>query len=392
MSTCAIKALSGQALKDDIERASFRRGVESLYFLNRENKKVAPSYLFHTNVPMAVAMEYVEGASLANHMESNQAGVQGSWLSVSRRIAESLIVCHTSEGGVLHRDLKPQNIIFEGAYEGCDLIDLEGANVRFINFDMSWHKLSAGNTKNIPADEIGFYAPEQRNFINSDSPRTAKTDVYMLGITMLFILSGATPPDGGAQRENWDQYVRLKTRPRLGEKLVSERIARLIILMTMVDPDSRPDLRTILTDLEMVELAIKGEWAKVDSDLFVERILAESGYDYKWSDERVGGQIITPRQIELSLSFIQKGNLLQLSFLRQRDDGSDRKNFGGRLGQLIGQVKSKLSDLGWQTDLGGGHYSRSIEARIPIRELTSNPTKSISSIKGIIDDLMKNIG
>ncbi|UWQ31259.1 protein kinase [Leisingera sp. M527] len=389
---CAIKALSGQALKDDVERSSFRRGIESLYFLSRENKKVAPTYFFHTNVPMAVAMEFVEGATLAEHMGSAREVIQEKWLDVSTRIGESLLTCHQSEGGVLHRDLKPNNIIFEKAYVGCELADLVEANVRFINFDMSWHKLSSGNTKSISADEVGFYAPEQRNFVNSDSPRTAKTDVYMYGMTILYVLSGASPPDGGAQRENWRQYVKSKVGSRLREQLIAERMTRLIIAMTSEDPDKRPDLRTVLTELEMTASAIGEKWTAVDPDLFVEKILCDIGYDYEWSEDAIAGKILTPRLIDLSLSFRPKGQLLVLSFTRQRDDGSDRKNFGGKLGELVARINSSLQQQGWQCEKGGGHHSRSIEARIPVRELLTNHEKSIHSIRQVINELMSNIG
>lgn|GEM_PF-6427255 len=389
---CAVKALSGQALKDDVERNSFRRGIESLYFLNRENRRVAPTYLFHTNVPMAVAMEFVEGASLADHMKSARKQVQDSWLEVCLRIGESLMACHNSEGGVLHRDLKPQNIIFEGAYEGCEAVDLQTSNVRFINFDMSWHKLSVGNTKSISADEIGFYAPEQRNFANTDSPRTSKTDVYMLGMTILFVISGVTPPDGGAQRENWRQYVKSKVKSKLQEQLISERVTRLLIGMTSVNPDVRPDLRSVLMEMEMISSAIKENWIAVDPDFFVEKMMCDLGYEYEWDEGAVSGKINTPRLIELSLSFAPKGQLLVLSFMRQRDDGADRKNFGGKLGNLVSQVNQSLKDQGWQTEEGGGHHSRSIEARIPIRQLVVDPEKSISSMRKIISSLMSNIG
>ncbi|NVK55893.1 MAG: protein kinase [Alteromonadaceae bacterium] len=389
---CAVKSLSGQALKDEVERLSFRRGIESLYFLSRENKKVAPTYYFHTNVPMAVAMEFVEGANLADHMSASSYDVQGVWLEVAKRIGESLLTCHTSEGGVLHRDLKPNNIIFEKAYVGCDAIDLIEANVRFINFDMSWHKLSSGGTKSISADEVGFYAPEQRNASNSDSPRSAKTDVYMFGMTLLFVLSGISPPDGGAQRENWERFVRSKVNSKLRDELVSQRVTRLILAMTRVDPDERPDLRSIITDLEMIGRAARGDWANVDPDVFIEKILCDLGYDYEWSDDAVGGKVSTPRLIDLTLSFVPKGQLLELTFMRQRDDGSDRKNFGGKLGDLISRINMSLRARGWQTETGGGHHSRSIEARIPIRDLIYEPETSILQIKREVNDLMANIG
>ena len=253
---CAIKALSGQAFKDRIERESFRRGVESLYYLNKANRPVAPRFMFHTNVPLAVAMEFIQGMSLSELFEYDSTLIQNSWILVFTKICEALLVCHRSEGGVLHRDLKPKNILFENVNFGYDAEDLGAAGVRLINFDMSWHKLSSGNSKAVAADEVGYYAPEQRVSSNADSPRTAKTDVYMLGMILLFLLSGSPPPEGGSKLEKWEEYVQSKVGSKVRNKLIAARISRLLIGMTREIPDHRPDLSNILTDIEILEHAL----------------------------------------------------------------------------------------------------------------------------------------
>tara|TARA_R100000541_G_scaffold53284_1_gene61302 strand:- start:41 stop:1822 length:1782 start_codon:yes stop_codon:yes gene_type:complete len=180
-----VKSLSSQAFKDRVERESFRRGVESLFYLNNCNQPVAPKYLFHTNVPMSVGMEYVPGTTVNDLFESDRHIIRDNWLDLALSVFRAVLACHTSEGGVLHRDLKPKNIILEDIYFGADGHEIANSNVRFINFDMSWHKFSSGNTKSVAADEVGYYAPEQRVATNVGTPRSAKTDVYMLGMVMV---------------------------------------------------------------------------------------------------------------------------------------------------------------------------------------------------------------
>lgn len=386
-----IKSVSSQAFKDRIERESFRRGVESLYYLNASNHSVAPKYLFHTNVPMAVGMEYVEGTSLSDFFEADRATLRENWLDVAISIFGSVLVCHKSEGGVLHRDLKPKNIILEGIYYGADNDELTDCNVRFINFDMSWHKFSSGNSKSVAADEIGYYAPEQRISANAGTPRTAKTDVYMLGMLLVFLASEAPPPEGGARLDGWTDMVASKVRVRINNKLAANRLTRLICRMTAVNPDERPDLAAALADLEVLKPVQSEHWQVVDPDLFVERILTSIDFDYDWDELKLEGTLKTPRQIELKLGFKQRGQLVTLKFMRARDDGMNRKNFGGRLGELIGEVNTELKAEGWSTDLAGGYHSRSINASIPLSVLRQDPDTGVRQTKSLVEKLMRQI-
>jgi len=388
----AIKTLSGQAFKDNVERESFRRGIESLYQLNRASSSVAPRFIFHTNTPLSIAMEYIEGASLSDHQNGSKNFIQDNWHFIFEKICRALLVCHVSEGEVLHRDIKPKNIILEGAYVGCDIEEFISSSIRFINFDMSWHKFSAGNTKSVSADEVGYYSPEQRNIINSDSPRTAKTDIYMLGMTLLSIISDQPPPEGGSRIKDWDAFVNNKIFVRLNrDRLVATRVSRLIINMTNADSDARPDLRSVISDWELIGFAMRNEWAAADPDLFVEKVLTEIGYDHNWDEDRMCGKIISSQQVELSLGYVARGQRMEMKWMRQRDDGTDRKNFGGKLGELSSKVRLQLTGYGWEVEEGGGHHSRSILATIRVRDLVDNWLESVSRVREVVKRLMGNV-
>lgn len=390
-SMCAVKSMSSQAFKDPIERESFRRGVESVYQLNTSNESVAPRYIFHTNVPMAFGMELINGASLRDFSESSADSVRKDWKEIFLKICRAIHHCHRSNGQVLHRDIKPKNIIFEGAYQGCDPDEFLGARVRLINFDMSWHKFSAGNSKSVPADEVGYYAPEQRHFENSESPRSAKTDVYMLGMLLLHMLSEMPPPEGGSRLENWENYVRQKVGSATSNQLVKFRVARLIIKMTAIDLDARPDLQGVISEVEAIGLAATSEWKKVDPDLFVEKVLTEAGYDYDWSDEKLKGTIRTPRLIDLSIGYKPRGQRIEINWTRQRDEGVDRKNFGGKLGDLSLQIRQQLRDFGWDADDAGGHHGRSVQASIRHSLAVENPLVFIDFVKSVVGRMMSSL-
>lgn len=385
---CAVKSLSGQAFKDSVERESFRRGIESIYQLSNLNDPVAPRYIFHTNVPLSVGMEYISGSSLQDFVLSSSDLVRNNWLSVFQRVCRGILSCHTSDAEVLHRDIKPKNIIFSGAYVGCDSDDFAESAVRFINFDMSWHKFSTGNSKSVSADEVGYYAPEQRYFQNSDTPRTSKTDVYMLGMVLLYIISEAPPPEGGSALKDWPQMVSQRIGSRAQNTLVKSRISRLLSRMTLSQPDQRPDLQSVISELDSISMAKENKWDLVDPDLFLEKALIETGFDYIWDDDALLGRVQTPRQIELSLAYIHRGQRAELRWMRQRDEGADRKNFSGRLGDLAVQIRQQLRDFGWEVEDGGAHHSQSLLAQIRLKQVMGDPSKFIEHLQLITGKMM----
>lgn len=385
-----IKVASSQALADKTERESFRRGIESLYYLSKSNNMVAPRYISHSNVPLAVAMEHIQGETLKVCCEIRSKLVQEQWLGLAKKLFLAVVNCHISEGRVLHRDIKPKNIILSGMGYDPEDWNIKDCEVKLINFDMSWHKLSSGNSKSVSADEVGFYAPEQKSLSNSGAPRDAKTDVYMLGMALYYLIAKEPPPEGGSRIIDWSELVRKKIRHSIKDVLCAHRVERLIIEMTLQDTSERPDLREAIAELESIEFAAAADWTKVDPDILAEKILVESGLDYEWSDKDLSGSIITARNVNLSISLVPRGQRLMIKFLRQKDAATDRKNFGGRIGDFIREVSMEFKQLGWQIEEGGG-ASRSLSAQLPSAEFRRNFDSRLLATTSLFKKLARSI-
>lgn len=377
----ALKSLTASAVKNSVERQSFRRGIESLYFLNESNEGVAPRYVTHLNVPMGVVMEYVSGNTLEELRNDNPDLIRSAWLDVALLICRAVLQCHQNDARVLHRDLKPRNIIFQDTFPGFSLDDLKEVQIRLINFDMSWHRFSTGDTKSISADEVGYYAPEQRNFYNVDAPRDAKTDVYMLGMILFYLVSLDPPPEGGSSLSDWPGIVRTCVRrPRQNTELVSNRLERLILSMTGRDITLRPDLRSVISELEAIEIAQMEDWGRVDPDLLVERLLVSLDRPYHWEQDALGGQLKTGRQTEIGLSFRQRGQQVVFFFRRERGEASKRRGFGQRMTEVLAQVTQSLRDNDWKTE-GVGGIIKSVEASKQLSLVRKDLERSEAAIK-----------
>lgn len=127
--------------------------------------------------------ELVEGLSLAERLERGPL----SWregLSLGARLAEGLAQAHAA--GVIHRDVKPANVI--ASPSGAKLIDFDLALVRRSG------TLRATLTRLTKSGQglgtLAYLAPEQLRDAHRVGPAA---DVYGLGVTLLHTLSGQAP-------------------------------------------------------------------------------------------------------------------------------------------------------------------------------------------------------
>ena len=148
-------------------------------------------------------MEYIEGQTLEARLAAVRARAEGSSiepLSILYQLAATLAAVHKQ--GVVHRDLKPTNIIL-----APDLTRPEGEQVKVLDFGIA--KLMGDKLRPVPdgrrvAPEtlIGtflgtahYMAPEQ---CRSAADVDAKADVYALGVIAYELLSGRLPFEGEA--------------------------------------------------------------------------------------------------------------------------------------------------------------------------------------------------
>ncbi|MEQ8762570.1 MAG: protein kinase [Planctomycetota bacterium] len=213
---CEAEDLSlGRRVAIKLLRERFGDSGEATSRLRREAMVVAR--LSHPNIAAVfeatdryIAMELVDGGTLAE-----QPDVEPRRVALWIRDAARAVHC-AHEAGIIHRDIKPQNILVDRGGHRVFVTDFGLAKEIAVDSSLS----ASGRVIGTPA----FMAPEQAR--GKTSGVGVSTDVYALGATLYAILSG-DPPFGED-----DIYTVLKaiveTQPA---PLDAERIA--------------PDLRTI---------------------------------------------------------------------------------------------------------------------------------------------------
>jgi eukaryotic-like serine/threonine-protein kinase len=195
----ALKQLRPEVLAGQDGVARFRREAEAAARLRHPN--IVPIYDIGRldGVPY-YAMEYVEGGTLAARL----AGVPLS-LRAAARLVETLALAvrHAHEAGVVHRDLKPGNVLLAPDLDGPKIGDFGLAK----GIDDDAARTRTGTILGTP----NYMAPEQAE---GDSSRVGPpADIYALGAILYEALTGRAPFRAASTLETLELVRRAEPMP-----------------------------------------------------------------------------------------------------------------------------------------------------------------------------------
>lgn len=166
-------------------RNQFEREAQILFKLRHPGLPVVFDYFSEPDQGLYLVMDFVEGKNLEEIQQNaggriNEADAV-NWIS---QVCDALEYLHDYNPPVIHRDIKPQNIIITPAGRAM-LVDFGVAKLFHAQ-----QKTTIGARAITP----GYSPPEQYLQTGTD----ARSDIYSLGATLYTLLSGQVPPESVA--------------------------------------------------------------------------------------------------------------------------------------------------------------------------------------------------
>lgn len=167
-------------------------------------------------------MELVEGITLKNYIEKKIRLSYKEALSIAIQVSNGIEAAHNN--GIIHRDIKPQNII----------ISREG-KVKVADFGIA-RAASSDTVTSHAMGSVHYTSPEQARGGYSD----AKSDIYSIGITLFEMVTGRVPFDGETTVSIAIKHIQEEMpSPRKYVPDLPISVEKIIMKCTQKNPDRR---------------------------------------------------------------------------------------------------------------------------------------------------------
>ena len=380
----AIKVLLEEVRRNPQLLGSFRRGVRAMRFLRDRRVTGMVMYQEACEIPAFVVMDWVDGPTLAQAVEAHYLKDWDSILRVACDMAGVLRRAHAIPERVLHRDVRPTNIMFDRFYGQPDAWD-----VVVLDFDLSWH-MGALEKSVVHGALTGYLAPEQIRATPGCSTRHAAVDSFGVGMTLYYMVSGSDPVPEQHMHTGWSQTVHdVAARHRSQWRSLPRRYARLIINATNNNQAERWDITQIHDELERLRLAQINPQAIVSAELLAEEIAAGLERDYEWDEDSGTARIGLASGADVRLRGNETERRIAVNLNWSTSGRRERKKVGKWVGPAGERCVGILKRAGWRIAISRIQRKGAIalEAAIRSRKAAESLTSQVKAMAKIVKEL-----
>ena len=191
----AVKIMRDEMAADEEFRRRFCTESHAVAMLSHPNI-VAVYDVSHNDNVEYIVMELVDGITLKQYMERKGVVAWNEVVHFTKQISKAL--AHAHERGIIHRDIKPQNIML-----------LRDGTIKVGDFGIAALENEVYENNGEAIGSIHYIAPEQARGECPD----ARSDIYSLGVMMYEMLTGGLPFTGNTLGEIAVQHMNAKPVP-----------------------------------------------------------------------------------------------------------------------------------------------------------------------------------
>lgn len=184
--------------------------------------------IVHTGDKIVLVYEDFSGISLHQHLSGQSCGPD-ELLTIAIRISETLGQVH--EHNVIHRDIKPQNILIQPE---------DHRQIKIADFGLA-HLLTEGPLTEAPdvlSGTLAYISPEQTGRIAR--PIDHRTDLYSLGVTLYWIFTGHLPFAGSNPLQIIHAHIAVEPEAPINKSpQVPRPLSDIVLKLLAKDPEKR---------------------------------------------------------------------------------------------------------------------------------------------------------
>jgi len=221
--TVAVKILKDEFIQNEEFLRRFRNEAKAIAGLSHPNIVKVYDVIYNDDVP-AIVMEYIDGITLKEYIEREGVLKWKEALHYTVQILRALQ--HAHDKGIVHRDIKPHNIML-----------LMDGTIKVMDFGIA--RFARFETKTISGKVVGsvhYISPEQACGDVTDH----KTDIYSIGVMLFEMLTGRLPFEADAAVSvAMMQVSKTPTRPREINDTIPEGLEEIILKAMQKDTKLR---------------------------------------------------------------------------------------------------------------------------------------------------------
>ncbi len=232
----AIKIMKKDSVVISARYEDFMREATFLASLRHINIIRIYAFGYEADLPYLV-VELAKGPTLSHLIERYGNYQEKEAISIMKQLLDAIIFTHKK--GLLHRDIKPQNIFYSA--DGTLMISDFGIAVALQNEAISSNKVFGS---------VPYLAPE----VIQGQPASIKSDIYALGVTFYEILTGHLPFNGDSIDEIAKKHIKAPF-PSLRKESIPncEEIDRIIRKACAKSPADRyANAKEMLDDINAI--------------------------------------------------------------------------------------------------------------------------------------------
>ena len=219
----AVKILKDEFAEDEEFRRRFKNESRAIAMFSHPN--IVSIYdVGSGDGPQYIVMEYINGITLQQYLDVKKVLPLHDAIAIMEQTLKG--IQHAHERGVVHRDLKPQNIML-----------LEDGTVKVTDFGIA--RMASVNTKTMSEMALGsvhYISPEQASGNETDF----KADIYSLGAIFYVLTTGRFPFDGDTPVSIALQHVQKQPdNPRMINDTIPIGVDQIIMKAMQKSPDKR---------------------------------------------------------------------------------------------------------------------------------------------------------